>query len=65
MMPVDQVEGNKTSIMVENKTFKNLWNFEQNRLVYSQILPNLPRDDCLFFCIFLSKITCFSAFSSL
>jgi hypothetical protein len=37
MMPIDQVEGNKTSIMVENKTFENLWNFEQNKLVYSQI----------------------------
>jgi hypothetical protein len=37
MMPVDQMESNKTSIMVENKTFENLWNFEQNRPVYSQI----------------------------
>ncbi len=37
MMPVDQVEGNKTSIMVENQTFENLCNFEQNRLVYSKI----------------------------
>ncbi len=37
MMPVDKVEGNKTSIMFENKTFENLCNFEQNKLVYSQI----------------------------